>query len=284
MGTNTKNRALKVAIIDMNNNTPNESMRCLKQMVAEQQQLTGMELDLHIYDARYKDEIPGLGYDLYISSGGPGSPFEDEGKNWEKKYFRLLDRIWLHNENNDTHKKFVFFICHSFQLMCRFFNIGEITKRETMAFGVNPVEKTVYGRKDPLLKGLPDPFYVADFRNYQVIEPDLHHLAMLDAKILSLEVLEPHEQRPRALTGIRITQEMVGTQFHPEADAPGMILHFQTPEKKQLIVEKYGEAKYQEIIEHFDDPDKIALTHSTIIPRFINETIHHFQETYSLVP
>ena len=50
-------------------------------------------------------------------------------------------------------KKFVFLICHSFQLACRYFEIGEVIKRKSTAFGVFPIHMLKYqGKTDPIFK------------------------------------------------------------------------------------------------------------------------------------
>lgn len=77
--------------------------------------------------------------------------------------------------------------------------------------------------------------------------------------------------------GIRFSNEWVGFQFHPEADAFGMKLIFQRPERKQLLIEKYGEAKYQEILRNLRDKDKIDLTHNTIIPTFLRKAVEQLR-------
>ena len=71
-----------------------------------------------------KLEVPGTEFDIYISSGGPGDPIESEGSEWEKKYFQLVDKLEDHNLSNTPQKKYGFFVCHSFQLMCRKYQLG----------------------------------------------------------------------------------------------------------------------------------------------------------------
>lgn len=89
-----------------------------------------LNLEKAEFDVRLKHEVPGLDFDIYISSGGPGSPLESEGSNWEKKYFGWLKAVeeFNYNEANVVKKKF--FICHSFQLVCRHYHIGQVTKRK----------------------------------------------------------------------------------------------------------------------------------------------------------
>ena len=40
-----------------------------------------------------KLELPDLSYDVFISSGGPGSPLESEGIEWDKKYMQWIDEV-----------------------------------------------------------------------------------------------------------------------------------------------------------------------------------------------
>ena len=68
---------------------------------------------------------------------------------------------------------------------------------------------------------------------------------------------------------IRFTHEVFGTQFHPEADAAGMLHYFQMPEKQQQVIEAHGIEKYYSMLDHLNDPDKILLTESVIIPTFL---------------
>ena len=47
----------------------------------------------HSVQLSSKNEIPSLDYDIYISTGGPGDPLNDEGL-WEKNYLELADKIF----------------------------------------------------------------------------------------------------------------------------------------------------------------------------------------------
>ena len=255
----------KVAIIDLYNNEANEGMRCIKEIVTE----AGLNFD--IYDTRYKNEVPELDYDIYISSGGPGSPFEGEGKSWEQKYFNLLDQITSFNSNSSDRKKYFFFICHSFQMMARYYKFAEVNRRQSKSFGIFPFDITSRGKVDILFKGLPNPLYAADFRQYQVVNPDEKIINELGAEILSVE----HEQegKDKALMAVRISEEIAGTQFHPEADPNSMIHHLKQDERKQHVIEKYNVKKYEEMLEIVKQPDKIILTRKTVLPNFINSAI-----------
>lgn len=217
---------IKVATIDLYNNERNEGMRCIKEIVNESgKNNPNVDFKYDVFETRYKGDIPDLNYDIFISSGGPGSPFEDEDKQWDKDYFTLLDKIWNHNQNSEQ-KKYIFFICHSFQMMARYFQFGEVNKRFINSFGVMPFAKTEEGKIDPILKSLTDPFYAADIRHWQVVNPNQKKIDEFGAKILSWEIPEEENKNNAAITAVRISNEIVGTQFHPEADPESMLYHF----------------------------------------------------------
>ena len=112
---------------------------------------------------------------------------------------------------------------------------------------------------------------MVDSRAWQVVQPKKKKLEAMGAKILNLEKKRPHIPLERAVMSIRFSNEIFGTQFHPEADAEGMRYYFQQEEKRNQIIEEYGEAKYLNIIEHLDDEDKIMLTQDVIIPGFLRD-------------
>jgi len=76
---------------------------------------------------------------------------------------------------------------------------------------------------------------------------------------------------------VRFNEYMIGTQFHPEADAVGMSLHLQTEEKKKTVIENYGFEKWDSMIRHLNDPDKIMFTYSRILPNFLTAAINSLQ-------
>ncbi len=266
---------IKAAVIDLYNNERNEGIRCIKDILYE------AKLDYKVFDSRYRDEIPGLDYDIFISSGGPGSPFEGEGSHWERIYFGLIEKIWNHNQNNPEKKKYVFFICHSFQMMSRFFKLGTVSKRDKTSFGLLTFSKTEEGLNDPLLEALPDPFYAADIRKYQVTQPDNMILNELGAKILSYEIPAVDVKKEKAMTAIRLSNEIIGTQFHPEADPESMLYHFKQDERKRQVVDLFGPGKFEEMLGWLNDEDKIKLTRKTILPGFLKKAVNELNSIYS---
>jgi GMP synthase-like glutamine amidotransferase len=270
-------KPIKAALIDLYNNEENLGIGAIEELLTDfGGKMNGHSLSHQTFETRYKAEVPDLSYDIYISSGGPGSPFEGEGTIWEKKYFNLLERLWKHNQSNDR-KKYLFFICHSFQMMARFFNLGEVTKRNSRSFGIFPVHKTEEGTTDPILKHLSDPFFAADFRWWQVTQPNIKVFDELGAKILALEKNRPHVEYERAIMAIRISDEIFGVQFHPEAHPEGMRYHYQKENVKQKIIDEHGEKKYEYLLEQLEDPEKVELTQKTVLPKFLESALRNLR-------
>jgi GMP synthase-like glutamine amidotransferase len=275
---------IKIAVLDLNEGVKNEGMRCIRDILNRVQQTSNAGISWEEFEVRKSIQIPSLDFDIFISSGGPGSPLESKDAAWEIAYFNWLDSINQWNNNpNKLQKKFVFLICHSFQLACRFFQIADVIKRKSTSFGVFPIHMLKYdGTVDPVFDGLQDPFYGVDSRDYQVVQPDKHKVHQMGGEILCIEKERPHVPLERAVMAIRFNPYIVGTQFHPEADAEGMSMYLLQEEKKKNVIENHGQQKWESMIEHLNDPDKISLTNSQILPNFILQAIAQIQNPYSL--
>jgi hypothetical protein len=76
---------------------------------------------------------------------------------------------------------------------------------------------------------------------------------------------------------IRFNEYMIGTQFHPEADAEGMTMYLQRNDKKKTVIENHGKEKWKSMIEQLNDPDKIMSTQAHVIPNFLSIAVEHLQ-------
>jgi homoserine O-succinyltransferase/O-acetyltransferase len=271
-------KKIRIAILDMNEGQPNQGMRCIREILNQYGETNNLELQWDEFEVRLEKKVPDMSYDIYISSGGPGSPLESEGSEWEEHYFNWLQQVegWNSDALQQT-KKYVFFICHSYQLACRHYKVGNVTKRRSTAFGVFPIHLVRDGKNEPVFNGLKDPFYAVDSRDYQVIQPNQNRLRQMGARILSIEKERPHIPLERAIMSIRFNEYMIGTQFHPEADATGMTMYLQRDDKKQTVIAGYGEAKWKSMIEQLNDPDKIVWTYSHVLPNFLNIAVEHLE-------
>lgn len=276
-------KKVRVAILDLYEGVANQGMRCIREILNQYAEMQHLDVQVDEFEVRLKNQVPALDHDIYISSGGPGSPLETVGSDWEKVYFRWLTQVEKFNANEgNLQKKQVFFICHSFQLVCRHYKIADVTKRKSTAFGVFPIHYLSNAENEPIFEGLRDPFYAVDSRDFQVVQPHQNAIKKMGATILAIEKARPHVPFERAVMAIRFNDNMIGTQFHPEADAIGMLLHLHTEEKKKTVIENYGIEKWQSMIDHLNDPDKIMSTYAHILPNFLNTSISRIQELQSI--
>lgn len=253
----------------MYNGEENRGIPMLKKILGRYSEV----LEFEHFDVRAKCQIPDLSFDIYLFSGGPGDPLESGGA-WQEPFFSLIEELWQHNLRRPfSDKKHCFFICHSFQMACYHFGLGEVTKRYKMSFGTYPVYKTHDGKEEVFFERLPDPFYIADFRRYQVVNPRHKRFKEMGATILCLEKLRPHVHYERAIMAVRFSPEMIGTQFHPEADPSGLLSYFMEDERKKSIVDEHGESRYNRMIRDLANPQKIQRTFETMIPAFLENAL-----------
>ena len=67
---------IKVAILDLYDGIANEGMRGFQDILKRYKAKHRLNLGFEIFDVRKKCEVPDYkDFDIYISSGGPGSPF-----------------------------------------------------------------------------------------------------------------------------------------------------------------------------------------------------------------
>lgn len=271
-------KQFRIAILDLYEGVTNQGMRCIREILNQFGDINNLDLLWDEFDVRQKNEVPDLTYDIFISSGGPGSPLDSEGSEWEKIYFNWLHHVETWNNNmGNVQKKYVFFICHSFQLACRHYNIGNVCQRKSTSFGVFPVHLLKDGKEEIVFDEMKDPFYAVDSRDYQVVEPRHNAMIEMGATILAIEKERPHIHLERAIMAVRFNDYMIGTQFHPEADAVGMSMYLQTEEKKKTVVENYGQEKWASMIEQLNDPDKIVFTYEHILPNFLQIAVQGLQ-------
>lgn len=275
---------IRIAVLDMNNGMRNMGVRNIKRIVEQfafyvRMQQYGVEFQVDHFHVRDRNEVPEPGYDMYISSGGPGSPYDTDGGDWEQRFAVLLDRILEHNLSHE-HKQYFFGICHSFQLMAKKFNVGEITKRDRRNLGIVPIFRSEAGKQDFMFEGLQEKFYAFDNRDWQVHNPDRRILDQLNARIVSYEGSET--QAGQAVTGIRYSEEMESVQFHPEAEKHAILLRFTDPEEKQHIVDILGEAEYDRFIESVLNPNKLVRTYKAILPGFLRRSFNGLMKYYEM--
>jgi homoserine O-succinyltransferase len=270
----------RIAVLDLYNNFRNEGMRCIYQLLSRAEAANQVTFTVDTFNVRAENQVPGLDYDIYISSGGPGSPLPSN-EPWEPLYFEFIDSLLAYNQTAER-KKHLLAICHSFQLISRHLGVGTVSKRKSTSFGVLPIHLTSAGEAEPVFDRLPEPFYAVDSRDYQLTDINEDRLAELGATVLCLEKERPHIPLARAVMAIRFTPEVLATQFHPEADGEGMLRYMLTDERKEQVVTTYGEDKYHEMVELLSDPSTIEYTESVIVPNFLQLAIERVSATIAV--
>ena len=268
-------RQIKAAIIDLYDDYPNQAIASFKHILDTYAQANNLNISHEVFDLRGKNEVPGIDFDVYLSSGGPGSPVDSEGSEWENKYWQLIDAIDAHNKSALHNKKHVLFICHSFQLMCRRHGLGDVNPRTSESYGIVPTIPTEAATAEPLLNGLGNPFYVFDSREWQVVNLNMQRIEEIGATIIAIEQEREEPHLPRALMAIRFNPYFFATQFHPEVNPTAMKQRLLLDEHKADMVAEYGEEKYHEIFTDLHNDDKILPTYNTIIPRFLHHALYN---------
>ena len=124
---------IRIALLDMNNNKKNQGFKNIREISENFKANSEEEIHITTFDVRHLNEMPNIkDFDIFISSGGPGNPHR-EGHEWEQKFSNLLDGIFEHNKNSGQ-KKFLFLICHSFQIASIHWKLGNICLRKSYSF------------------------------------------------------------------------------------------------------------------------------------------------------
>lgn len=268
----------QVAVLDMYNGEANQGMRCILEIL---NRFSGL-VHYQVFDVRREVALPDIAqFDLYISSGGPGNPLEGDGV-WDKAYYNLIDQLWAWNQTQPV-KKYMLFICHSFQMACHHFGLATLSKRKSTSFGVMTIHQTEAGQLDPLFQGLDNPFWGIDSREYQVVQPKLSVFAKKGARIIALEKIRNHVEYERAIMGVRFSDEFVGLQFHPEADPISFLANLKDRDKRERIIDMKGKSRFRDMLEDLCDEDKIYKTNETLLPNFIRQSVQQLMEQQRLL-
>jgi homoserine O-succinyltransferase len=264
----------RIAILDMYQQVYNQGIACIQKILDTVQHEMGVEFHIQSFDVRTKGEMPGLDFDLYISTGGPGSPMASD-ESWEVEYVQWLHALLKKNQIAEpSQKKFAFFICHSFQMVCRMLQIGDLSQRPQKSEGIFPVERTEDGKEDPVFRHLSNPFWVLDSRAYQVTNLNQEKALALGGNLLAIEQANASEERNRAIMAMRFNAEMMGTQFHPEADADGLVRYLEN----RIQTDHEQSATWRTGLEHaIKYRDAIQQTHHTILPEFLKQAIQQIR-------
>lgn len=268
-------RPLRVCIVDMNNGHENQAMRCLRSIVSRfhanaQRTNPGLAVQVVEVSPRDKGESCPRDCDLYLSSGGPGSPFDGDELPWYSNYGRFLDHIVEENvKHGEAKAKALFGVCFSFELIVRHFAFATMAPRASRKFGVMPIYTTAEGQKHPLLAPFNDRLFAFEHRNWEAIDLDERALKVNGGRVLALESREGQYDKGRAILGVDAAPGVETVQFHPEADRAGVVAWVARPDQAAAFREAYGDLTYERMLKTLDDPRRLARTFAVLIPGWL---------------
>ena len=76
----TDKKSIRVAILDLYEGFANQGMRCIREILNQFGENNNINLSFDEFEVRLENKVPDLSYDIYISSGGPGSPLDRDRK------------------------------------------------------------------------------------------------------------------------------------------------------------------------------------------------------------
>ena len=259
----SQSNPIHIAILDLYDGSANVGMDCIMDILDDWSKKQSITIITTVFDVRVKHALPDDTYDLYLSSGGPGSPIDTHNTPWDIAYCNWLDQMFVQ-------KKPVLLICHSFQIACRHFNIGKVGLRKSKQLGILPIHPTT---DHAIFEALPDPFFALESRMYQITEPNDKKIESMGATIIALEKIRPQLPYERALMAVAFSDKMIGVQFHPEATKERLTTYFNSEAIKSAVFEDFSEDKWNQIIQCLEEDSKIKHTCSKFIPNFLNQML-----------
>lgn len=206
--------------------------------------------------------------DIYVGSGGPGSPYDGDAEPWFKDFADFCSWMTVQARRTDEDQRSLFGVCYTYELLVRHFEVAEVTTRDSRKFGVMPIYTTGYGQSHPLLSSFKDRLFAFEHRNWEAVNPSEKRLAELGGGLLAQESRDGHS-KGRGLLGFDFGPGIEAVQFHPEADRAGVMSWVARPEQAAAFRATYGEETYQAMLRTLDDQNRLARTFAIVIPGFL---------------
>ncbi len=262
---------LRICLVDMNNGVANQATRCFRRLVDSfshraKERNPGMEVTFRHVQPRNLGELPDDEVDMVLSSGGPGSPFDGYEDAWCTGYRKFLDRVVERNLKAPHDSPKVMAVCHSFQLLVLHFGVARMEPRESLKFGLMPAYMTREGEGADFLRPFGYRLFCWEHRNWEAVGLEEKRLAELGGKLLAKETAEGGAYKGDALLGLHFADGVSGTQFHPEADKPGVMAWIEKPEHKAAVEDAYGKTLYERMVKSLGNPERLAKTFALLIP------------------
>ncbi len=264
---------LRLCLVDMNHGHPNQAMRCFRVLIdgffaKVKAANPGLETTSITVQPRNLLELPPTDCDLYLSSGGPGSPFEHDGEAWLTSYYGWLDSIVERNLREGSAAPGLLGVCYTFELLINHFKVARMVQRANRKFGVMPIYTTAEGLAHPLTAPFQDRLFAFENRSWEAVDLDERQLRSLGGKLLARESRDGYS-KGLGLHAFEFAPGIEGTQFHPEADKPGVIAWLRKREQAEAFIEAYGAITYQRMLRTLDNPERLAKTFTSLIPGWL---------------
>jgi GMP synthase-like glutamine amidotransferase len=273
----------------MNNGVANEATRCFRRLFDAFQHKVraanpGLEINLRHVQPRNLGELPDRNTDLVLSSGGPGSPYDGYDDPWCVGFRKFIDHVVERNLAAPDTAPGMLVVCHSFEIAVTHFAVATMVPRSSRKFGVMPCYVTEEGRRSVLFASFGDRLFTWEHRNWEPVDLDEHKLRKLGGALLAKESREGRFDKGRALLGFDFARGISGTQFHPEADRPGVLAWINRPEHAADVKGAYGVDLYERMIKTLSDPTRLARTYALLIPGWLAHRFNQLAEVRGLRP
>jgi GMP synthase-like glutamine amidotransferase len=279
---------LRLCLVDMNNGVANEATRCFRRLfdafsMHVREANPGLEITLQHVQPRNLGELPDPKSDLILSSGGPGAPTDGYEEDWCNGYRRFVDSVVDRTLRDPSRAPSLFAVCHSFEICVQHFGVATMARRENLRFGVFPAYVTEAGRASIVFKPFEDGrLFTWEHRRFEAVDLDERKLAGLGGRLLARESREGREDKGRGVMGLQFAPGVVGTQFHPEADRPGVMAWVQRREHSDALRDAYGHELLERMLKTLSDPTRLARTYALAIPGWLAERFNHLAEERGL--
>jgi hypothetical protein len=278
---------LRVSLVDMNNGVPNEAVRCFRRL------LEGFSSRVRAANPRLKvvlehvqprnlGELPSPDADLVLSTGGPGSPHDGWEEPWCNGYRVFLDSILERAAADAERAPSAFVVCHSFEIAVQHFRFAEMTRRQDLKFAIFPAYVTEEGRGTDFLMPFADRLFVWEHRRWQAVGLHAARLAQHQGAVLARESRPGQKDKGEALLALRFGPGLEGTQFHPEADRPGVLAWIHRPEHTAALRDAYGHSLLERMMQTLDDPSRLARTYALLIPGWLTSRFNRLAQRRGL--
>jgi homoserine O-succinyltransferase/O-acetyltransferase len=280
---------LRLSLVDMNNGVPNEAVRCFRRLLdsfASRVRAANPRLTVvfeHV-QPRNLGELPSPKADLILSSGGPGSPHDGWEERWCSGYRAFLDSVLDRTAQDPERAPTAFVVCHSFEIAIHHFRFAEMSRRQDLKFAIFPAYLTEEGERTDFLQPFGERLFVWEHRRFQAVHLDAARLRSQGGAVLARESRPGQKDKGEALLALRFGPGLEGTQFHPEADRPGVMAWIHRPEHTAALRDAYGNSLLERMMKTLDDPSRLARTFALLVPGWLASRFNRLAATRGLRP